>query len=185
MKHGGETMHRISISKAMLVIAFVAGNFAALRYLDPRAVVPGILTLLLAGLLPLVNAQIIALYVIVRRYRFVLERRAGQGYGVGAFAFSIFNAFVLTVLFVLCFVAPELLGVGLDYLFAPIGAWLLSIGYQPKDFDAPHFQFFVIPLIAATLLSGPALFVGLMIGWLTNSFEMVISLGHRPGFPTS
>ena len=59
-------MHRISISKAMLVIALVAGNFAALRYLNPRAVVAGMLTLLLAGLLPLANDQIIALYVMVR-----------------------------------------------------------------------------------------------------------------------
>ena len=72
---------------------------------------------------------------------------------------------------------------GLDYLFAPVGAWLLSIGYQPKDFDAPHFQFFVIPLIAAILLSGPRLLLGLMIGWLTNSFEMVVTLRHGPGFP--
>ena len=132
-------MHRISISKAMLVIALVAGNFAALRYLDPRAVVPGILTLLLAGLLPLVKMQIIALYVIVRRYRFTL-RSAGNGYGVGVFAFSIFNALRLAALFVLCFVAPGLLGVGLDYLFAPFGAWFLSIGYQPKDFDARIFS---------------------------------------------
>src|SRR5207248_284734 len=126
------------------------------RYLDPRAVVPGILTLLLAGLLPLVNAQIIGLYLIVRRYRFALKRRAQNGYGVGVFVFLIFNALALSVLFALCFVAPELLGVGLDYLFAPLGAWLLSIGYQPKDFEAPHFQFLVIPLIAAIVLSGPA-----------------------------
>jgi hypothetical protein len=173
-------MHRISISKAMLVIALVAGNLAALRILDPQPVIPGILTLLLAGLLPLVNAQIIGIYFIVSRYRFALKRRKGDGYGAGVFAFSIFNAFALTVLFVLCFVAPDLLAVGLDYFFAPMGAWLLSIGYQPKDFDAPHFQFLVIPLLAAIVLSGPALLLGLVVGWLTNGFEMVITRRHRP-----
>jgi hypothetical protein len=175
----GETMHRISISKAMLVIAVVAANFAALRALDPQPVIPGILTLLLAGLLPLVNAQIIGLYLIVRRYRFRLNRRAPNGYGVGVFVFSIFNAFALTFLFILCLLAPDQLGVGLDYLFAPVGALLLSMGYQPKEFNAPYFQFFVIPLIAAALLSGPALLLGYMVGWLTNRFEMVITLRHR------
>ena len=104
---------------------------------------------------------------------------------MGVFVFSIFNAFALTILFILCFVAPDLLGVGLDYLFAPVGAWLLSMGYQTKDFDAPYFQFFVIPLIAATLLSGPALLLGLMVGWLTNSFEMVVTVRHGPGFPAA
>lgn len=158
-------MHRISISKAMLVIAVVAGNLAALRSLNPQPVIPGILTLLLAGLLPLVNAQIIGLYLIVRRYRFALRRRARNGYGVGVFVFSIFNAFALTILVILCFAAPDQLGVSLDYLFSPLGTWLHSTGYRPKDFEAPYFQFFVFPLIAATLLSGPALLLGLMIGW--------------------
>ena len=36
---------------------------------------------------------------------------------MGVFAFSIFNAFALTFLFILCFLAPVLLAVGLDYFF--------------------------------------------------------------------
>ncbi len=175
-------MHRMSISKTMLLIAIVAGNFAALRFLNPRAVVPGILTLLLAGLLPLVNAQIICLYLIVRRYRFALRRRARNGYGVGVLVFSIFNAFALTFLLILCFAAPEHLAVGLDYFFG-LGIWLLSVDYQPKDFDAPHFQFFVMPLIAATYLSGPSLLLGFVIGWLSNSFELVVTPRQRPVSP--
>ena len=87
----------------------------------------------------------------------------------------------IAALFVLCFVAPELLAVGLDYLFAPVGACFLSMGYRSQDFDAPHFQFFVIPLIAATLLSGLALLLGFMIGWLTNRFEMVVTVRHGSG----
>lgn len=98
-------MHRISISTAMMVIAAVAGNFAALRYLDPQPVIPGILTLLLAGLLPLVNAQFIG------------------------------------------------------------------------------FQFFVLPLISASLLSAPALLLGLMIGWLTNRFEMALTRRRSSWLP--
>jgi len=168
-------MPRFPISKAMLLIALVAGNFATIRFLDPKAEVPGIFTLLLTGLLPLVDAQIIGLYLIARRYRFVVKKRTSGGNGLGVFVFSLFNAFALIFLFALCFVAPDQVAPGLDYVFGPFGALFRSMGYQERDFEAPYFQFFVIPLFAAMLLSGPSLLLSLMIGWFTNRFELLIT----------
>jgi hypothetical protein len=169
-------MPRFSIFKAMLLVALVAGNFAAVRSLDPKAEVPGILTLLMTGLLPLVDAQIIGLYLIARRYRFVVKKRTPNGNGLGVVVFSLFNAFALIFLFALCFAAPDQLAVGLDYVFGPFGALFRSMGYEGRDFEAPYFQFFVIPLIAAMLLSGPALLLGLTIGRFTNGFELLVTL---------
>src|SRR5262249_54954942 len=129
-----EGMRSFSISRAMLAIALIAGNFAAVRALNPKPVVPGILPLMLAGLLPLVDAQIIGLYVIARRYRFALRRRTGTGYGVGVLVFSVFNAASLILLIAACMIAPEDFAWHLDFLFDPIGKWFRSLGYTPQNF---------------------------------------------------
>jgi hypothetical protein len=167
-------MRSFSISRAMLVIALIAGNFAAVRALNPKPTVPGILPLLLAGLLPLADAQIIGLYVIARRYRFTLRRRTGIGYGAGVLAFSVFNAVSLILLIAACVIAPEDIARPLDFLFGPIGKWLRSLGYTPQDFDAPRFTFFVIPSIVAAAMSGPPMVLGLLLGRWANRYELVI-----------
>jgi hypothetical protein len=158
----------------MLVIAFIAGNFAAVRALNPGPVATGILPLLLTGLLPLVDAQIIGLYVIARRYRFALRRRTGTGYGVGVLAFSVLNAASLIVLIAACVAAPASLERYLVTLLEPIGQWFRSLGYTPEDFEAPQFRFIVGPLFLGAAISGPPMVLGLLLGRWANRYELVI-----------
>jgi hypothetical protein len=172
---GKDAMPRFSIFKAMLVIALIAGNFAAVRALNPMPISPGILPLLLTGLVPLVDAQIIGLYVIARRYRFALRHRTGTGHGVGVFVFVIFNALALIILLAACVVAPEGVADQAGIFLDPFGRWLRSLGYGPSDFEAPFFQFFVIPSYVAAVLSGPPLLLGSIFGRLVNGYELVIA----------
>jgi hypothetical protein len=171
-------MRGFSISKAMLVIALIAENFAAVRALNPEPIAPGVLPLLLTGLLPLVDAQIIGLYLIVRRYRFALRRRTGTGFGAGVLAFSVFNATSLILLIAACVNAPERFARNLDFFLDPIGQWFRSVGYTQQDFEAPRFRLLVGPLFIGAAMSGPPVILGLLLGWLANRYELVID--RRP-----
>jgi hypothetical protein len=78
-------MPRFSISVAMAVIALAAANCAAIRVAAIRVVFldQGGLDynhVLLLGLWPLVNAQIIGLYLLATRYRISLQRRTPQSW---------------------------------------------------------------------------------------------------------
>jgi hypothetical protein len=69
---------RFSISNSMAVVALAAANCAALRAVLPARGNWDGCGLYFVGLLPLLNAQIIGLYLIAARYRISMRRRRGQ-----------------------------------------------------------------------------------------------------------
>ena len=91
------TMRRISISEAMLVVAFVAAHLVLLRFLI-STLQSGFHLTLLVGLLPLAEAQLIGLYLTAKRYRLTLKRRNDSYRGINVIAFSAFNAIALILL---------------------------------------------------------------------------------------
>ncbi len=88
-------MPRLSISRAMAVVAIVAANCAALRAVLPEHGGLDLYQVFLVGLLPLFNAQIIGVYLISTRYRISLRRRMAQEAVGFAPAFAIANALAL------------------------------------------------------------------------------------------
>jgi hypothetical protein len=131
-------------------------------------------------LLPLVDAQIVGLYVIARRYRFALRRRSGTGYSASIFAFSVFNAASLILLIAVCLISADDFGRNLGFFLYPIGEGFRSLGYTQQDFEAPHFQYLVTPLIIGATISGPPLALGLILARLANRYELLVVRRSQP-----
>jgi hypothetical protein len=164
-------MHRLSLSKALLLIALIAANLAALKALNPKAEIPGTHPLLLAALLPLANAQIVSFYFLARRYRLIVRRRPHR---FNTAIFCIVNLLALVTLFTVCIAAPEMVAV---WIFAPLeppAKKLGAMGYGPQ-LESAAAETFLIPAICGVILSGPALSLGLAVGWLLGGYEVVIS----------
>jgi len=165
-------MHRLSISNSMLAIALVAGNLAATRVLLNRdSIDQSVIPILLSGLLPLADAMILGLFLLVR------QRWTGTGYRVGILVFTAFNAFALTSLIAVCVATPSTIEDALAIYFEPISKWSIWVGY---DFDSPFFVYLIFPLLTAIGLSGPPVVLGLLLGWLANSRDLVIVRRSRP-----
>jgi len=167
-------MRRISISKAMLVVAFVAAHLVLLRFLI-STLQGGFHLTLLVGLLPLAEAQLIGLYLTAKRYRLTLKRRNDSSRGINVIAFSAFNAIALILLGVAGFAAPQEVGRQSRVLFDPVSNWFRWLGYTHEDFAAPYFRLFVSPLILGAMMSGPPLLLSLTFGWLVGRYELVVT----------
>jgi hypothetical protein len=167
-------MSRFSISKAMQMIALIAGNLAALRalILDPHSV----LLNLLVGLLPLANSVIIGLYLLVRSHRPL--RRTARGYGV--IAFTAFTGLSLMILLVASASATDRVSDWVVTALDPVDHWLISSGYELHDLETPLFKIVVIPFLVGAVLSGPPLMLGLMSGWLANRYNLVVARRSNP-----
>jgi hypothetical protein len=166
-------MRRFSISKAMLVVALVAGDFAAIRALDPLAA-GGDLAIVLVGILPLANIQVVGFWWIARRYRMSLRRRMA-GNSSGIIAFLAFTGLSLGILLAVCCIGAEGISKWLAMALNPVGTWLISLGYWSRGIDSPSFRLIVVPCLAGAILSGPPLLLGLAFGWLAGRYELVIS----------
>lgn len=99
-------MPRFSIFHAMAVVGLVAANCAAIR-----AVMPGKggwdgFNVIVVGLLPLLDAQIIGLYLVASRYAISLRRRTRQERIGVAPAFIAANAPAFLATLTACVFAP-------------------------------------------------------------------------------
>ena len=103
---GHTTIRRFSIAKAMVVIALVAANCAAVRACFAEDGEEQFPRRLLGGLLPLANAQIIWLYLVARRYRISLRWRAHNWRGRCVVVFGMLNALAIVLLTAACILAP-------------------------------------------------------------------------------
>jgi hypothetical protein len=168
-------MRRFSISKAMAVIALLAANFAGLRAILTSTHYPDQVSFLLSGLLPLVDAQIIGLYLMAMRYRISLRRRIGKTRGGGVPAFTAFSAWVFLILLPTCILVPSEVTLYVGTVLEPIVLLFHSLGFQSQDFEGPFFQFVVAPFLLGAVLSGPPLVLALTFGWLSRGYELVIA----------
>jgi hypothetical protein len=167
-------MQRVSISKAMLIVALVAAHLAA-----PRLLISafggrgGNLLLLLVGLLPLVEAHLIGLYLTARRYRLTLKRRDHPSRGMSLVAFCTFNAIALILLIVTGLAAAahawDKIIDGCLAIVRLIRDGFHWLGYTHEDFAA------VAVLIWGAMMSGPPLLLSLTFGWLFGRYELVIT----------
>jgi hypothetical protein len=166
-------MPRFSISVAMAVIALAAANCAAIRvvFLDHGGLDYNHVFLL--GILPLVNAQIIGLYLLATRYRISLQRRTPQSWVSLVPAFAVVNALALFATITTCVMAPDAVMAYLEYVLKPVEFFLLSLGFQPADHEHPMIQL-AVPLLVGTALSGPPSLLALLVSWASSRYQFVI-----------
>jgi len=128
-------MPRFSISIAMALVALVAVICAVLQAVVPPHGGWGGFGVFLIGLLPLVNAEIIALYVIVSRHRISLRARTRQEQVGVAPAFAAANALALLGSIAICVTAQAGVMRYLESVLWPVEMLLRSMGFQQADFE--------------------------------------------------
>jgi hypothetical protein len=165
-------MPRFSIARAMAVIALVAVNCAAVRALVQAA--DPVYSILFLGLLPLLNAQSIGLYLLLSRYRISLRRpMPAERLGIVP-AFAGANALALVVSVTSFVVAPEVVLRVLIYALAPVEELFRSMGFEPSDFETPFFRFVMAPLLFGVAVSGPLLVLVFVLSWLSSRYRIRI-----------
>lgn len=167
-------MPRFSISIAMAVVALVAVNCAILQAVVPFHGGWGGFGVVLVGLLPLLNAQIIGLCLVTSQYRISLRRRTQQERVGVAPAFVAVNALALLATIVACVMAPAGVMPYLEYVLGPVEKLFRSMGFQGGDFDSPFFQLFALPLLLGAAMSGLQLLLALMVGRILSRYKLVI-----------
>jgi hypothetical protein len=165
-------IRRFSIAKVMALIALIAANCTAVRACYSHNDIKPVRGILVGGLLPLVNAQIICLFVLARRYRISLRRRTQNCHRKFAFVFATLNALMLLSLTAACVLAPLPAADIVELVLTPLEPWFNSLARQ-KSLSWLT-QFVVLPLLVAVVLSGPPLLLTLVISWLSSHFEWII-----------
>jgi hypothetical protein len=165
-------IRRFSIAKVMAVIALIAANSAVLRACYSEIGRDSVRSFLLGGLLPLVNAQIVCLFVLARRYRISLRRRTPNRYRSFAFVFAILNAVAILFLTTVRVLAPLPAADLIQFALHPLEPWFNSLPQQNSRSWLT--QFVVVTLLVAVALSGPPLLVTLVISWLSSRYEWVV-----------
>ena len=177
-------MPRFSISIAMAVVALAAANCAVVRAVFPEGRVFDGFGIVVIGLLPLLDAQIIGLYLLASRYRISLRRRAPLEHGGAAPAFAAANALALVAVVTACAAAPAGVMPYLEYVLAPVDACLRSVGLEKVLYDSPWFRSFAIPTLVGAALSGPPLLLAFMLSWIWRRYMVVITPRSGPASPS-
>jgi hypothetical protein len=177
-------MPRFSIFHVMAVVGLVTTNCAAIRAVMPSNGGWNEFAVIFVGLLPLVDAEIIGLYLVATRYRISLRRRTRQERVGVATAFVATNALGLLAVITACVVAPAGVMPYLEFVLGPAEKCFRSIGFQNGDFDNPFFRFFGLPLLVGAALSGPPLLLALLIGWVSSGYKLVVVARPGPAMPS-
>jgi hypothetical protein len=165
----------------MTVVALVGVNFAAIRasmpsrhgHWEPAGV-------FVIGLLPLVNAPIIAIFLLALRYRSSLRRRSLHERVSIAPGFAVASGLALIVWLAACFFAPEGVMQYLQFVLRPVDVLFRSMGFQDRDYSSEFFQFIPLPLLVGATMSGPPLVLALIFGWLSSRYQVVIIRRQSP-----
>jgi hypothetical protein len=176
-------MPRFSIFHAMAVVGVVAANCAAIRAVMPSNGGWDGFYIIVVGLLPLLDAQIIGLYLVISRYGISLRRRTRQERVGVAPPFVAANALALLAAITACVMAPAGVMPYLEFVLWPVEMCCRSMGFQNGDFDSPFFRFFGIPLLVGAALSGPPLMVALLVGWVSSRYKLVVVSRPGPAMP--
>jgi uncharacterized membrane protein len=108
-------MPRFSISRVMVAAALVAANCAVLQAVLPYHGAVDFLQILLVGLVPLFNAQIVALYFLATGYRISLRRRTPQDRVGSMPTFAAVTAVALCASIIACVAAQNAVMAYLEY----------------------------------------------------------------------
>ena len=177
-------MPRFSIFHAMALVGLVAGNCAAIRAVMPSNGGWDGFDIIIVGLLPLLDAQIIGMYLAASRYGISLRRRTRQERVGFAPAFAAANALAFVAAITACVMAPAGVIPYLEFVLGPAEMGFRSMGFQNGDFDNPFFRFFGIPLLVGTALSGPPLLLALLVGWVSSGYKLVVVARPGPAMPS-
>lgn len=155
-------MRRYSIGKLMLLVAVLAANFALGRYLLAQE--DDIQRMCLAGLLPLIDAQLVGLYLLLARHRVALRRRRGSPLP----AFVVVATLGLGVMLALCLAAPGLVVDGIELTWAQIDT-VFDIDSISDDQSA-----LVLAGSLCLVISGPAVLAALLVGGVMARYRLVV-----------
>ena len=176
-------MRRFSIYHAMAVIALVAVNCAAIRAVLPSNGAWDGFGIVVVGLLPLLDAQIIGLYVFASRYRITLRRRRPRKRVGVTPAFAATNAVALAAMLTVCVTAPDGVLAYLELALSPVDLLFRSMGFEKALYDSPFFRSFAIPLFVGAAVSGPPLLLAVMAGLVASRYTFVIAARRGSGMP--
>jgi hypothetical protein len=159
----------------MAVVAIIAINCAVIRFLLPGQATLQVSEICLAGLLPLANAALIAVYLLALRYRISLRRRSHRE-RIGMLpGFAIASSLALIVMIAVRVFAEEEVLQYLQFILRPVDVFLRSMGVSDRDYDGAVFRFVPMPLLLGASLSGPALLIALAVGWVSNRYRVMIT----------
>ena len=177
-------MPRFRVFHAMAAVGLVAANCAAIRAVMPSNGGWDGVGIIVVGLLPLLNAQIIGLWLVASRYRIALRRRTPQERVGVAPAFVAANALVLVAAIMACVMSPAGVIPYLQYVLGPVEQLFRAMGFQNGDFDSPFFRFFGISLLVGAAMSGPPLLLAFLVGWVSSGYKLVVVARPGPEMPT-
>jgi hypothetical protein len=173
-------MRRISIANLMLVIALLAANFSILRFLLSSSrggrnwhyQLP-------AGFVPLGDAFILAIFLLLSRNQVVLRRRSEKE--PGRFAVPFITALsLLSAMFTLFFFyAEESLSALLRVVATPMETIFKSLGAE-INMDTPADRYLIGPIFLGITLSGPPLMIATVFATIMARFKLVITPREEP-----
>ncbi len=158
----------------MLLIALVAINIAALRFLLPPSTMPFLLWTLLAGLLPLADALIVSVYLVALRYRATLVRRSRQEPARFAPAFAASCAVFLSASLAVCLCVPESYEYYPTWAAQPADHYLDRLGVSTRT-ETPLLRYALRPMFLGVLLSGPPLVMAAASACVLSRFTLVVT----------
>jgi hypothetical protein len=177
-------MPRFSISVAMAVVALAAANCTAIRAVFPEHGGLDYYRVFLLGLWPLVNAQIIGLYLFATRYRISLQRRTPQSWVSLVPAFAVANALALFATIAVCVMAPDAVMAYLEYVLKPVEFFFLSLGFQPADHEHPIIRL-ALPILVGAALSGPPALLASTFSWVSSRYQLIVVPRPRQVMPAT
>ncbi len=162
-------MRHLSIARLMGLVALLGINFAALKMLLPKEEPSW--PLHVAGFLPLLDIQLIALYVTAGRFRVAIRRRpAGRFWpAMAAACFPTTLAAGILVAF-----APGLLIDYVELAFRLFARVLLAAGIS-TTFDSSFERWVVLPAVLGVAISGPLIVLAIVLAVALRRFRLVVT----------
>ncbi len=169
-------MRRPSIAELMILIALLAANFALLRFLLSASrggqnwhyQLP-------AGLLPLADSFLLAVYLLLRRNRVSLRLRPEQEPGCFAVPFITTVALFLAFVILSFTYAYESFVALLRVVSDPAYPMFKSLTGVEVDMDTPVDRYVIGPIFLGVTLSAPPLIVALAIATVWSRFKVVVT----------
>jgi hypothetical protein len=153
------------------VVAVIAANLAAVRALPTLLRDGEQIHLLLFGLLPLLDAQLIGMYVATSRFLPGPRPRVHSPRGWFAPAFAAASSLLLFASLVCCMAAPARLIAYLTSAGKGINLWLQAAGMTSAEISDPVFRLLMSPLILWVMISGPPLLIATICGLIFRRFS--------------
>ncbi len=154
-------MRRSSILDLMGLVALLAASLALGRYLLTRE--DNLTLMALTGLLPLLDAQLVAVYLVLWGNWVAIHRLAGRFVPVFAFVSSL----ALMAAFLVCLLAPKLFKGLIEW------SWSELDDYLPLDAISDGWANLVMAASLCAVVSLPPLLLSLVVAAVMSRFQPV------------